>query len=278
MCQTTILPTIIREKDANSETTQLIFVLNRWLKMLNRYGRLDMGIYRADFKLIEKVLAGDKLSKTSKRNLRLCRDCALGAYEKVEHLKRTLSLALKTICKEEEDPNVERVKKLHGDQGLKELYSPLNRRLKREYIYQLGKCLVYADVELENSKAARLVRRIVEKRAAQTVHKHTKGYMKDSNKFRQNVRRAKSFTLYYYIQNDSDSIRRESASHWKRSIDPYTGETILRKKRSYASYEEAYAACLDWDETHPNDTRPVNPYKCEHCSKWHIGHDRVLAV
>ena len=26
---------------------------------------------------------------------------------------------------------------------------------------------------------------------------------------------------------------------------------------------------------HPEDTRKMSAYKCEHCNKWHIGHERA---
>jgi len=25
---------------------------------------------------------------------------------------------------------------------------------------------------------------------------------------------------------------------------------------------------------HPEDQRPMSAYKCDHCGKWHIGHER----
>lgn len=100
-----------------------------------------------------------------------------------------------------------------ADQGMTERYAPLSRRLSREKIRRIDKEIMYAD--MENAGTSRLVRRIVEKRAAQAVHQSMGSHDKSTNRYRQSVRRATSFSLYNRTFAEYDAQLRAPGTHWK---------------------------------------------------------------
>lgn len=269
MCYVDVLPTAISIDNVNDEVMRLAFILNKWTKSIFKYGKIDGLTINKDFTTIAKAIQSVGVSRKAKNAIRSCRDCAL--TQETDKLVDSLARTLQVLCEEKMNPMVLQIKSHTDDQGMTEKYRPLSRRLSNEYIRKLNKDLLYADVDLEDSKRAKLVRRIVEKRAAQQVYKNCKGN-RDGNRFRQDVRRAKSFSLFYCTQCDSNTLKRDGGSHWKVAFGDGTDEMCLKKKHSYATYEEALEACNRHKERHPDDNCPIHPYRCKYCGQWHIGH------
>lgn len=275
MCNITILPTTIKIENAHDDLTCLTYTFNRWLKMLTNYGKLDATSLNDDFNLISKVIKSKNINKELKRAVANCRDYALTELKKVTAFSKSLRIALNLLCVKQEDISIKRVKASYDDQGMIERYRPLSKRLEREEIRRIGKRIIYTDVHTDNSATTKLVRRIIEKRAAQTVHRNFGKRDRETNRFRQSVRRAISFSLYNASFTDYNAKKRSPGTHWKVYHNHARIEKRLKAKHSYNNYEEATNACRRYKINHPDDKREMSAYQCSCCGKWHIGHERV---
>ncbi len=144
--------------------------------------------------------------------------------------------------------------------------------IAKEKIRKIGKELTFTDWRTDDNETTKLVRRIVEKRAAQAVHKTVSKRDRKTNRYRQAVRRTTSFSLYSKRYRDYDSQLRAPGTHWKVMRQTSKGKKVLAAKICYSTYEEAEEACKRYLVYHPEDSSPVSAYKCDYCGKWHIGH------
>lgn len=271
MCSTAIRPVFVKAENFDSQFSTLSFMLNRWLKMLTNYGHLDERSINDDFTVISEALRGNEFPKQLKTILSKCRDYAVAGEDFIDGLKYTVKKMLNALCRRMEEPTIRKIRKLKADQGMTERYAPLSRRLSREKIRRINKEIMYAD--MEDASTSRLVRRIVEKRAAQAVHQSMSSHDKNTNRYRQSVRRATSFSLYHRTFAEYDAQLRAPGTHWK-VVKQKNGKRVLRSKTAYDTYEEAMDACAQYMRCNPDDLYSMTPYECEHCGKWHIGHDR----
>lgn len=272
MTHSAILPTSMNQEMINSELGILTYTFNRWLKMLNSYGKLDTAAIDGDFSTISRVIKHPKIKGRLRNAIATCRDYALAGREQIFNLINALRHALTLMCEEQEDDSIIKVAKNYSDQGMTERYRYLTRKLKREKIRRLDKGIMFTDVKTDDSATTKLVRRFVEKRAAQAVHRQFRNNSRESNKFRQSVRRATSFSLYNASITDYDVRKRAPGTHWKVIYKACNGKKILKNKHSYQTYEDAMDACRRYSAKRPEDTRPMMAYKCGYCNKWHIGH------
>lgn len=268
-----MLPTIGKSTSVNSDLMNVIYVLNRWKKMLINYGQLDPTTINKDFSLISKVIRETNIKRAIKDAISQCRDCALAGENAIDRFLSSIKFALKVLCDSQEDKSIKRVKKYYADQGMAERYRHLSKRLAREKIRKIDKGIAYTDSDTDDSKITKLIRRIVEKRAAQDVFRNAGMDVHGSNRFRQSVRRATSFSLYNSSFAEYDQSKRINGTHWK--VVERKGCVKLKSKKSYSTYDEATEACIQYALEHPDDPRPMSAYKCEHCGKWHIGHERI---
>lgn len=273
MAYTAILPNMSDDATTNMDIVNLTYVFNRWLKMLNRYGKLDLYSINDDFATIAKVIKAVNIKRSIRDIVATCRDYALAGASSIYRLVMSLYSALEILCESQENIIFGDLKQQYAEQGMTKRYRPLSKRLAREKIHKIGKEIAFTDSGTDEPKTTKLVRRIVEKRAAQAVFRNSKNGVRDSNLFRQNVRRATSFSLYNLTFADYDQKKRAKGTHWKVVFGKFGKK--LKSKNSYNSYEEAIAACNSYMLNHPYDIRTMNAYKCEHCGKWHIGHERV---
>ncbi len=271
MCSTAIRPVFVKAENFDSQFSNLSFMLNRWLKMLTNYGHLDERSINDDFSTISEALRDNEFPKQLKTILSKCRDYALAGESFIDGLKCSIKKMLNALCRRMEEPAIRKICKKMADQGMTERYAPLSRRLSREKIHRIGKEIMYAD--MEDAVTSRLVRRIVEKRAAQTVYQSIGSHDKNTNRYRQSVRRAISFSLYHRNFAEYDAQLRTSGTHWK-VVKQNNGKRILRSKIAYDTHVEAMEACAHYMLCNPDDLYAMTAYKCEHCGKWHIGHDR----
>ena len=275
MCYNAILPTTLTAEQFSNDLTNLTYIFNRWLKMLTSYGKLDETGLNEDFSAIAKVVKANGVKKDIKRAVQRCRDYALSEAAKIEDLVRSLSTALKILCKSLENKTVKRIEKSYADQGMTEKFRPLTKRLAKEKIRKIGREVTFTDWHTDDKETTKLVRRIVEKRAAQAVHKNIRQRDKETNRYRQSIRRATSFSLYNTRYAEYDAQLRAHGTHWKVIRQNCKGKKMLKAKFSYNSYEEAVEACNRYVLNHPDDPRPMSAYKCEYCGKWHIGHTDI---
>lgn len=275
MCYTPILPATAQTGSVHSPLLDLTYVFNRWLRMLISYGKLDAAGLRGDFTAIAKVIKNKDIPKNIRQAVMGCRDYALSGTGSVTGLVGSLHSALNLMCKAQESDELRKIRKGYADQGMTELYRPLSRRLAREKIRKLGKGIIYTDIHTDDAATTRLVRRIVEKRAAQQAHKNAARHYRESKRYRHSIKRAASFNFYNMRFADYNADLRTSGTHWKVRIHHTKGRKVLVAKHSYNTYDEAVEACGRYMAAHPYDTRPVSAYRCEHCGKWHIGHDRT---
>ena len=156
-----------------------------------------------------------------------------------------------------------------------ERYRPLTKRLTKEKIRKIGREVIYTDRYTDDAETTRLVRRIVEKRAAQEAHKNAGKHDRETNRYRHSIQRAVSFNLYNKKYAEYDAELRAPGTHWKVQTHNSKGKRVLVAKFSYNTYEEAAEACTRYMMVHPEDQRPMSAYKCDYCGKWHIGHERL---
>ncbi len=272
MCYNAILPTAIVPANADNELIRLTYTFNRWLKMLVTYGKLDKAPINEDFILMSKVIKSKILKKDLKRAVQRCRDYALSEFPRIDDLIRALNTALKILCISQESKELKRIEKSYADQGMTERYRPLTKRLANEKIRKIGREFTFTDWHTDDRETTKLVRRIVEKRAAQTVHKNTGKRDRETNRYRQTVKRATSFSLYSKRYTEYNAQLRAPGTHWKIVRKNCKGKKMLAAKFSYNSYEEALEACHRYILRHPEDPRPISAYQCDYCGKWHIGH------
>lgn len=276
MCKTAILPVLVKSENTNNYLIHLTYVFNRWMKMLENYGKLDASTINDDYNVISKVLRLNNISKDTKRYITQCRDYALVETSHLQQFAKALRKAIKFLCKEQEDSSIKQLISHYANQGMTERYRPLSKRLEHEKIRRIGKKVMYTDYHVDDATTTKLVRRIVEKRAAQMVHHISSKEDRDSNRYRQNLRRATSFSLYNASFVDYDAKKRTPGTHWKVYRNHAGHSKRLKAKHSYNTYEEAIAACERYVMNHPGDSRAMSAYKCDHCNKWHIGHDRAI--
>ena len=275
MCHTTIHPILTNLEYINPELSEIIRILNHWQKMLINYGKLDGNGSKYDFNVIAEVIKSKCIHKRIKRAVLRCRDCALAGTVNTDRLLQSVKTALNIICKNQEGKEIRALKKFYADQGMTERYRPLTKRLRRVTIHKIDRKLMYTDYHTSDAKTTRLVRRIVEKRSAQMAHKLMCKRCRETNKSRYSTRRAISFNLYYTNFTEFNGQRRAAGTHWKVISRNSKGKKILKAKIGYNSYEDAVMACNRYNSTHPKDLYVVTAYKCKHCGKWHIGHDRL---
>lgn len=272
MAHSAILPTSMNLELLSSELGVLTYTFNRWLKMLYSYGKLDNAAINEDFSAISRVVRQANINGRLRNAIAACRDYALVGSEQIDNLISALHHALTLMCEEQEDDSIIEVAKKYSDQGMTERYRYLTKKLKREKIRRLDKSIMFTNVKTDDSATTKLVRRFVEKRAAQTVHRQFGNNSRESNKFRQSVRRATSFSLYNASITEYDVRKRAHGTHWKVIYKACNGKKILKNKHSYQTYEDAMEACRRYSAKRPEDTRPMTAYKCSYCDKWHIGH------
>lgn len=231
MCSTAIRPVFVKAENFNSQFSNLSFMLNRWLKMLTNYGHLDERSINDDFTAISAVLRDNDFPKSLKTILSKCRDYAMAGECFIDCLKYTVKKMLNALCRHMEEPAIKKIRKKMADQGMTERYAPLSRRLSREKIRRINKEIMYAD--MEDAGTSRLIRRIVEKRAAQAVHQSIGRHDKNTNRFRQSVRRATSFSLYHRTFAEYDAQLRAPGTHWKvvkqKMASVYSAVRLLTK-------------------------------------------------
>ena len=275
MCYTATLPTVIKSENLNSDLLYLTRIFNRWLKMLTSYGKLDETSLEGDFTAIARVVKSHEIKKDIKRAVQRCRDYALASVMQISDLVRSLISALKLLCKAQENKELRKVQKAYADQGMTERYRPLATRLAKEKIPKRGKEVIYTDRHTDDAETTRLVRRFVEKRAAQAAHRNAGKHDRETNRYRHAIQRAVSFNLYNKKYAEYDAELRAPGTHWKVQIHNSKGKKVLVAKFSYSTYEEAVEACTRYMMAHPEDARPMSAYKCDYCGKWHIGHERL---
>lgn len=269
-----IIPILIGESNTNEVMMKLVSVLNRWVKMLETYGKLEEGTINTDIQSIEMALPSLSRFENLRKQIAVCKFYALhdgGNNSRfIQYIKNSLSILKKIM----EDVKVKQIRKKFDNQGMTEMYTPLIRRLAKERVKKIDKPLISASVD-EDKKTSKLVRRIVEKRAAQVVYRTWKYKEKYNNSFRQKVRRAISFNIYKATAPEYDPKLRQKGTHWNIRYKSYRNGKYLTGKRSFDTYEEALDACKSYMTCHPYELQKMQPYKCAHCEKWHIGHERI---
>lgn len=254
-------------------------ILNGWKNSIEKYNKLDTWKFEEQLSSLGKYLFNNNDSKDIVRLVRYIRDSAIcpnpNMRDLLSMIEKVLDMAntsKKSICLFTKKVNG-RVK-LNG-QG--ERFKGETKRLFDERLrFKDNMLLRNFDIETENPKDSRKVRRIVEKRMCQAYHRRNKRMEYDDSQRRNEhywMSRATSFQLYNIGQMENvGSVSRGYSTHWKKEYDEQTAQVVFKKKMAYSSEEEANQAVMEWKRNHPEDKREVTAYKCAICKKWHIGH------
>ncbi len=254
-------------------------ILNGWKNSIEKYNKLDTWKFEEQLSSLGKYLFNNNDSRDIVRLVRYIRDSAICPNPNMRDLLNMIEKVLdmantskKSICLFTKKVNG-RVK-LNG-QG--ERFKGETKRLFDERLrFKNNMLLRNFDIETENPKDSRKVRRIVEKRMCQAYHRRNKRMEYDDSQRRNEhywMSRATSFQLYNIGQMENvGSVSRGYSTHWKKEYDEQTGQVVFKKKMAYSSEEEANQAVMEWKRNHPEDKREVTAYKCAICKKWHIGH------
>lgn len=254
-------------------------ILNGWKNSIEKYNKLDTWKFEEQLSSLGKYLFNNNDSRDIVRLVRYIRDSAIcpnpNMRDLLSMIEKVLDMAntsKKSICLFTKKVNG-RVK-LNG-QG--ERFKGETKRLFDERLrFKDNMLLRNFDIETENPKDSRKVRRIVEKRMCQAYHRRNKRMEYDDSQRRNEhywMSRATSFQLYNIGQMENvGSVSRGYSTHWKKEYDEQTGQVVFKKKMAYSSEEEANQAVMEWKRNHLEDKREVTAYKCAICKKWHIGH------
>ena len=252
---------------APSDLRQLVLTLNRWLTMLDCDGQLIPADLTPDFNLINDILRNSAHGKQIIRAIQSCRDLVLYPETPDWKIRKAIYRVINSISDAHTDRSLKNVRRRHRDCGMTERYRALTRRIHKECINKIGSHPQFVNTRSNRPSDIKLLHRFIEKRAAQEVHRKKKSYH-GSGSLRQQVRRAVSFSFYQL--NFADYEMRTSRTHWK--VVRYKNNPKLKAKKAFATYDEALAACQNYANRHPDDDRPVTPYLCAECNRWHIGH------
>lgn len=254
-------------------------ILNGWKNSIEKYNKLDSWKFGEHLSTIGKYLRTNDDSKDIVRMVHLVRDSAICPNPNMAQL---LSMINKILNMDEVSKMSVCLftKKINGRvklQGQGERFKGETKRLFDERLRFKGNMLLRNfDIETENSKDSRKVRRIVEKRMCQAYHRRNRRADYDDSLIKNEhywMSRATSFQLYNIGQMENvGSVSRGYSTHWKREYDELTGQVVFKKKMVYSSVEEAMRAVKEWKINHLEDKRDITAYKCAICKKWHIGH------
>lgn len=272
-----ILPILIEESDGDEVLMNLVCVLNRWIKMLETYGKLEEATINSDVRTIDLALPYLIRFENLRKQIAVCKYYAIHEGSHVMRFNEYIKNCLSFLKKVMEDGKVKQIRKNYENQGMTERYNPLARRLAKEKIRKIDKPFISAAID-DDKKTSKLVRRIVEKRAAQEVYRTGNYKEKYNNSFRQRVRRAVSFNLYKATAPEYDPKLRQYGTHWSVAYKSHVKGKYLISKKGYVTYEEALAASESYMACHPFELQKMQPYKCAHCTKWHIGHERTWSA
>lgn len=254
-------------------------ILNGWKNSIEKYNKLDSWKLREQLSTIGKYLRSNDDTKAIVKMVHLVRDCAICPNPNMVQIHSQINKIL----------NMDEVskmsaclftKKINGRvklQGQGERFKGETRRLFDERLrFKDNMLLRNFDIETENPKDSRKVRRIVEKRMCQAYHRKNRRADYDGSQRRNEhywMNRATSFQLYNIGQMENvGSVSGGYSTHWKREYDELTGQVVFKKKMVYSSEEEAMRAVKEWKINHLEDKRDITAYKCAICKKWHIGH------
>lgn len=155
----------------------------------------------------------------------------------------------------------------------KALFNPHTRKLHAERLKCCkGRALKNVDLHLENATVSHKVRRIVEKRMSQSVHRSFKDRA-HSGRCAFMKRHAVQYELGTLgIIDDLQLKNREKSTHWSRVYSERLGRKILVPKRGYSTWQKALDAMHQVLSSKPDDKRPMAVYYCPHCGQYHFGH------
>lgn len=246
--------------------------LRRWESSLIKFGKVDQWNISEDFATLESFISSGK-PKAARNAIRDCRDYSIsGIYDtsmlldKVQYAYRILDQAKCSRIKKES-------KKSNTDGQAKRFASTTKKLYNEKLRFKDGESLRSIDISMEDGTVSRMVRRIVEKRMCQAYYRQHKNDDDHGGRDRYYMKRATSFQLHNLGQIEcANGLFRSNGTHWKKMYDQVTGEVVFKKKMEYSSYEEASNAAKEFAFRHPEDKKPLSPYQCAHCGKWHIGH------
>ena len=258
-------------------------ILNGWKKSIEKYNKLDKWNFEEQFSSLGRYLRSNDDSKDIVRLVHFIRDSVVSPNLNVKQLLYMIDKVM-DMTEASVKPVSLFTKKSNGRvklQGQGERFKGETKRLFDERLRFKGNMLLRNfDIETENPKDSRKVRRIVEKRMCQAYHRRNKRMDYDDSQRRHEhywMKRATSFQLYNIGQMENVGlVCRGNSTHWKKEYDEQTGQIVFKKKMAYSSEEEANEAVNEWHRANPHDLREITAYKCAICKNWHIGHKSVM--
>lgn len=164
-----------------------------------------------------------------------------------------------------------RPRKFDERQGIAERFSPVIKKLRKEKLRKhQNKQIAYA-LSAASTLEQKQLKRFIEKRAAQAVHKLASKHDHQTNKLRQDYRRAISYSINFASTADYNLADRINSTHWKK-IQDAKGNLILRAKKAYNTLEDAQNAAISYAYCRLEDPENLSAYLCPHCGKYHFGH------
>lgn len=258
-------------------------ILNGWKNSIEKYNKLDKWNFEEQFSSLGRYLRSNDDSKDIVRLVHFIRDSVVSPNLNVKQLLYMIDKVM-DMTEVSVKPVSLFTKKSNGRvklQGQGERFKGETKRLFDERLRFKGNMFLRNfDIETENPKDSRKVRRIVEKRMCQAYHRRNKRMDYDDSQRRHEhywMKRATSFQLYNIGQMENVGlVCRGNSTHWKKEYDEQTGQIVFKKKMAYSSEEEANEAVNEWHRSNPHDLREITAYKCAICKKWHIGHKSVM--
>lgn len=259
--------------------TEVIDVLKGWRSSLSRYGKLDSRNLSEGLSVLGNYLRSHDDNRSLKNKVRMIRDAAICPSTNMASLKKAIDSVMEVVMPRPK-ANVCMITKMKNGRKLIEgqsvrFWAETHKIFSERLRFRGGMLLRNFDIETENAKDSRKVRRIVEKRMCQAYHRQNKNSNKEekSNSDRYWMHRATSYQLHNIGQVEHvRNVSRGLSTHYKKEYDPLTGEIVFKKKMTYQTELEALDAVRLWYISHPEDIGKMHAYQCNKCHKWHIGH------
>ncbi len=246
--------------------------LEKWATSLINYGKVDRWKINDDFIILNNFISGN-VSTEAKIAVRACRDYVISEDYDADILLSKLKKAKRII---ESSKNYQSRNGAQNNHFLTESkrYETATKKIYEEKLrFRDGQYLKSFDIEIEDVASTKKVRRIVEKRMGQAYHHQHKQYNREDGHKRFYMKNAILFQLHNLGQIECGiGTYRSEHTHWKKTYDSVTNKKVLKAKKAYSSFEKADEAANKYNIKHPNEVIPMSAYKCDYCSKWHIGH------
>lgn len=249
-------------------------IICKWNASIENYGKLDAWQLDKDLAKVDNYVSMAAPSSCTNA-LRRTMYFATTNTPDIQKLRNSIQTSIKKL-------SVVITESQYGTSSTRSSFAETlqfaTRKLYNEKVrFKDNRYLRNIDTNFEDGDTTRKVRRIVEKRMSQAYYRTRKGFTCNKDrKDKVGEQRAISFQMRNLGQIDiTEGSTRTDATHWKKTVDQFTGKIVMKPKKIFDTYDEA-AEEANKRNLEMNRKGLAGPrfsaYKCAYCGKYHIGH------